>query len=187
MKVSINIINYNEIQRGRFDNFWSTCHRLREINAETEIVVVDGYSTDGSFEKLKQIADVIEQQEPCKGRQRQRALELCSGDYIIDLVDTDQIILPDFVRVVNRYLELKPPYALNTDGCMISRRGMIREWPPLCKAPDKPVWYYLATNNMLRFLPVNTVDHVPSTAGKVGSWIQRRNQISEEEFFGGGK
>jgi len=182
-KVSVNIINYQEVEKGRLHNFWSTYHRLYEINAEVELVVVDGGSNDGSWEKLQQIADVAVQQQPCKGRQRQRALELCTGDYIIDLVDTDQQILPGLPWVVNQYLKLDPPYALNTNGCLISKKGLIKEWPPLCKAPDKLVWFYLANKGLLKHLNVNTVDHVPSTAGKRMCPTLKKREISRDEFF----
>ncbi len=181
--ISINIINYNSSDT--LNIFMPSLDRLKELNDEYEVVLVDNFSDDGSWEELQEIADISEQYESNRGEARQRCKELCNGEFIVDQVDPDQYITNRFPEVVNRYIELKPKYVLNTDGCMISR-GQIQKWPPLQRGEDKMVWRQLDKFDLLRHLQVNTVDHQPSTEG-TSFPILKKNEIEEDEFFGRSK
>ncbi|GAH79627.1 unnamed protein product, partial [marine sediment metagenome] len=73
--------------------FLSTLPTITD-NFNTELVVVDRYSKDGSHEKLKEIADIIVQGDWNRGAARQKAMELCSGDIIINHLDCDMTVEP---------------------------------------------------------------------------------------------
>lgn len=102
LTVSINIINWNSV--GYVDLL---IRSLPIITSRfcTEIVVVDRFSNDGSFEKLKHIADIAVQGNWNRGQARQKALELCSGDIVINHIDTDEEIQPIVAEILSAYIK----------------------------------------------------------------------------------
>ena len=58
-----------------------------------EIVVVDNFSTDGTFEIASELAHVVEQAGPERCAQRNRGAELAGGDIVV-FIDSDMVLEP---------------------------------------------------------------------------------------------
>lgn len=113
------IINYNTRELLR------AC--LHSVLAEnpTEIVVVDNASTDGSAEMVKAEFPSVKLIRLGRnigyGAASNRAAEHCYADYIL-LLNSDTVVKPGTLRVLNRYLEAHKlaavvgPRISNTDG-----------------------------------------------------------------------
>jgi hypothetical protein len=70
-----------------------------------EIVVLDSGSTDGTVEVAKRYTDKVESTDwPGYGAQKQRALERCSGDWVLSL-DADEVPSEEFKREVDAWLD----------------------------------------------------------------------------------
>jgi glycosyltransferase involved in cell wall biosynthesis len=83
---------------------------LSQIDSDFEVVVIDSYSTDGTLEFLKSIAEKGEIRlitAKCnRGEGRQMALEQARGKYVIAKVDTDAIYKP-LLRTIAEFYEEK--------------------------------------------------------------------------------
>lgn len=84
-KISALIITYNEI------GYIERC--IESVNFADEIIVVDSYSTDGTYEYLQQLPNVTVIQNPFENftSQKSFALKQASNDWILFL-DADEII-----------------------------------------------------------------------------------------------
>lgn len=84
--LSVTIITKNEVQR------IEAC--LKSVAWADEIIVVDSGSTDGTLDLCQQYTDKIFVTDwPGYGVQKQRALELATGDWILSL-DADERVTP---------------------------------------------------------------------------------------------
>jgi glycosyltransferase involved in cell wall biosynthesis len=63
-----------------------------------ELVVVDNDSTDGTFEIAQSLADVAVRGGPERSAQRNRGVELATGEWIL-WVDSDMVLLPSVTRL----------------------------------------------------------------------------------------
>lgn len=61
-----------------------------------EIILVDNGSTDGTFEIAKELADVAVCGGPERSAQRNQAIALSSGEYVL-WIDADMVLAPDVV------------------------------------------------------------------------------------------
>lgn len=69
-----------------------------------EIVVLDSGSTDGTLERVRHYTDrVWETDWPGYGRQKQRALERCSGDWVLN-IDADEYLSEELKREIDARL-----------------------------------------------------------------------------------
>ena len=66
-----------------------------------ELVVVDNASTDGTFEVAVELADLAVRGGPERSAQRNRGVELASGDFVL-WIDSDMVLAPDVVRLAVR-------------------------------------------------------------------------------------
>jgi hypothetical protein len=89
-------------------------------------VVVDRYSNDGSFEKLKEIADITIQGDWNRGEARQKALEICTGDIVVSHIDTDEQVQPIISDILRAYIKKPRKFALSLGGCLISWKEIIK-------------------------------------------------------------
>lgn len=73
---------------------------LRSIRSQTyprlELVVVDNFSSDHTFQLAEQLADIAVQAGPERSAQRNLGIELASGDYIL-WIDADMVLTPHVV------------------------------------------------------------------------------------------
>jgi glycosyltransferase involved in cell wall biosynthesis len=83
---------------------------LNQLNDDYEIVVVDNYSRDGTYEVLREFERThgvkVVQKRCSRGLGRQVALENSSGEYIIANMDLDDIFLPVVDRAMAKYHEM---------------------------------------------------------------------------------
>ncbi len=86
-KISALVITYNEI------DYIENC--LQSIGFADEIIVVDSYSTDGTYEYLLKHPKVKVIQHPFKNYTSQKAftLEQASNDWVI-FIDADEVVTP---------------------------------------------------------------------------------------------
>lgn len=156
-KLSIHIINKDSID---YCDITINSLSLLIDNFNTEIVVVDDCSTDGSAEKLEKVADIFIQEETNRGEARNLALVNSTGEYCLEQLDTDQRIEPLMVTMVKWYMENSPNFALKAGG-IISRRDIIGKygWESVQFAEDKYLWDRLIENNELKFVRLKTLVH----------------------------
>jgi glycosyltransferase involved in cell wall biosynthesis len=100
---SICITNFNSVQTIR----QSLQSILDQIDADFEVVVVDNFSTDGSYQVLKGLADIgrirLTQARCSRGKGREIAFEMSKGKYIIANMDMDDIFKPRLRELLARY------------------------------------------------------------------------------------
>lgn len=101
-KITALVITYNEI------GYIESC--LESIEFADEIIVVDSYSTDGTYEYLSAQPNVRVIQHPFKNYTAQKAftLEQTSNDWVI-FVDADEVVTPELqseiIQTVNSSTE----------------------------------------------------------------------------------
>jgi glycosyltransferase involved in cell wall biosynthesis len=102
MRLSVIIITRNEVHRiGR---------AIDALAFSDEIVVLDSGSTDGTLEVARAAGARVEQTDdwPGFGRQKNRALDLASGDWILS-IDADELVTEALADAI---LEaIRPPFA----------------------------------------------------------------------------
>jgi glycosyltransferase involved in cell wall biosynthesis len=80
---------------------------LRQLDENYEVVVVDNFSADGTFEVLQEFEKShhvrVIRRRCSRGLGRQIALENASGDYVIANLDLDDVFLPVLTRFVSLY------------------------------------------------------------------------------------
>jgi glycosyltransferase involved in cell wall biosynthesis len=169
MLVSFNLINYNN---GEYtEEFIPALESVLEgLWCDYEVVLVDSYSDDNSYEELKQIADKHEQYdsplgppEHCsRGEARNRCLELCNGEMTVDQVDTDQKPQPVLSEIVNWYADKNPDYCVNTNGCIINKYDIVKDigYGNFQSGEDKHLWSHLVKKSSYKFLQINTCEHI---------------------------
>ena len=103
VKYSVCMTCYNEVGTVR-DSLRSL---LSQVDEDYEIVVVDNFSGDGTYEALKEFAGSrgvkVIQKRSSRGEGRQYALEHASGEYIIANLDLDDVFQPVLGRLVRKY------------------------------------------------------------------------------------
>lgn len=103
-KYSILITTYNTVETIRL----SLESILSQIDDEFEVIVVDSYSTDGTLEYLKDLADKgkirLITQKCSRGVGRQIALQHARAKYVIARVDMDEIYNPIIKKLAEYYV-----------------------------------------------------------------------------------
>jgi len=156
---SINLINYNNAEYIQ-EFIYGLEETMKGI--ETEIVLVDNGSDDGSWEKLKEIADIAVQRKTTRGEARNLCLELSSSEFTIDCLDTDQKPRPVLGKIAKWFSKKNPDFCLTTNGCMISRRDLIVDigFGNHQAGEDKYLWDRLIDRGKLVHLFINTAEHI---------------------------
>lgn len=78
---------------------------LESVKWADEIVIVDGHSTDGTLDIVKEYTDkVIISDFEGFGNERNKGAELAAGDWILQL-DGDEVVTPEFKERLERLLE----------------------------------------------------------------------------------
>ena len=80
---------------------------LGQIDSNFEVIVVDNFSTDGTYDILKDFQRGygvrVVQRRCSRGVGRQVAFVYASGDYVIANMDLDDLFLPVLNRIIARY------------------------------------------------------------------------------------
>ncbi|MDA4123967.1 MAG: glycosyltransferase [Thaumarchaeota archaeon] len=83
---------------------------LGQLNENFEVVIVDNFSNDGTYEVLREFEQShgvkVIRRRCSRGLGRQFAFENASGEYIIANLDLDDTFLPVLNEVVTRYHEI---------------------------------------------------------------------------------
>ena len=135
---------------------------LTNLATEDEVVIVDGRSSDGSQEFLSHLCRergfTFASAKAHVGRQRQRAFELATGEYVIAHVDTDDVVvsLQEAKRLYHEAVEWDPvsgkQRAFRCWGFFIIPRWMLEAvggYPDLRYYEDQLVSYRLASQGQL--------------------------------------
>lgn len=103
-KLTALIITFNEI--GYIEN----C--LKSIDFADEIIVVDSYSSDGTYEYLSSLENVRVIQHPFKNYTTQKAftLEQASNDWVL-FVDADEVVTPELQQEISETINSQTEHA----------------------------------------------------------------------------
>ena len=122
-----------------------------------EYLVIDGVSTDGTFEILKNNIDFIDYlvSEPDSGNYDaiNKGLSLCTGD-IIGVVNADDILLPDATKILVEYYRNYP----NVDfffGSVKKHWGIINGYYP---RKIKYSWFFYTSHSTGFFIKRNAAE-----------------------------
>ena len=98
---------------------------LRSIRSQSfpgvELVVVDNFSTDDTFEVAEALADIAVQAGPERSAQRNLGIELATGDYVL-WIDADMVLTPHVVEDAVREAERSGGH------CRVHPRADRRYW-----------------------------------------------------------
>lgn len=159
--LSINLINYNNGEAS--EKFVESFKEFTDLlNMEYEVILVDNYSDDGSYETLVPITDIVIRKNCDRGEARNLALEHGSGKVTLDQLDTDQTPQPELAQIINWYHNEMPYYCINTNGCMINNREIVEKFGfgDYQSGEDKYLWDRLIEDGSYKFLQVNTAKHI---------------------------
>jgi GT2 family glycosyltransferase len=173
MKLSIIIVNWN-VRDLLVDCLNSI---LAHIDlTETEILVVDSASTDGSVDMLRtrfqQVRLLPQTDNIGFTRGNNLALAAAKGQYLL-LLNPDTVVINDALQQMIAFLDSHPalgilgPHTLNTDGSYQSTR---RRFPTLLTALFESTWLQpIAPKNLLDHYYVNDA---PESATVEVDWVQ---------------
>ncbi len=106
---------------------------LRSIREQTwpavELVVVDNYSEDGTWEVAKQLADIAIQAGPERSAQRNLGIECSAGDWVM-WIDSDMELPPS---ILQRAMDA----ASNADGVFIPEKTVGVGYWTRCRALER--------------------------------------------------
>ena len=102
-KLSALIITYNEV------GYIEKC--IESISFADEIIVVDSFSTDGTYEFLEDLPNVEVVQRPFQNftDQKSYALQLASNDWVL-FVDADEVVNPELRDEIMEVINSKDSY-----------------------------------------------------------------------------
>jgi len=128
---------------------------VTQIGDDYEVVVVDNFSKDGTFEILQKYKDdpriKLLQRRCNRGLGRQTAFEHSSGDYVISNLDMDDIFLPTLPQFVQFYhlkcdgkvLLANAGVGVTTQNVTMSPRDLLKDlggWRDLQWSEDWDLW-----------------------------------------------
>lgn len=162
-----------------------------QVDSETfEVVVVDGGSTDGSRDVLRDLDDeyanlraVLDRSGECDflGGDRNISFEESHGEYVLESLDTDdryfEGIIEDFVSI---YHQLEPgvdgPFFLSGTGINMAPRDLLLDVPyhDLGGAEDRDFWRRLFARDALVWLDHGTVSE------EIGYHMDLRDELGRD-------
>ncbi len=183
-KLSIIIVNWN------VRPLLADCLRsiLAHVDlAETEILVVDSASTDGSVEMIRndfpQVRLMAQSENVGFTRGNNLALQVVTGQFHL-LLNPDTVIIGDAFQQMMNFLETHPkvgivgPRTLNTDGTYQSTR---RRFPTVLTAFFESTWLQkLAPRRLLDHYYVNDA---PESATVEVDWVQGSALMARSQVY----
>jgi N-acetylglucosaminyl-diphospho-decaprenol L-rhamnosyltransferase len=183
-KLSIIIVNWN------VRPLLADCLRsiLAQVDlAETEILVVDSASTDGSVEMIRndfpQIQLMAQSENVGFTRGNNLALQVAEGQFHL-LLNPDTVIMGDALQQMMNFLETHPavgivgPHTLNTDGSYQSTR---RRFPTILTAFFESTW--LQNLAPRRLLDHYYVKDAPQSATVEVDWVQGSALMARRQVY----
>ncbi|MCL5129753.1 MULTISPECIES: glycosyltransferase family 2 protein [unclassified Algibacter] len=154
-KISALIITFNEIKH--IENV------IKNIDFVDEIIVVDSFSNDGTFEKLKQLNHVKTIQREFKNfaDQRNFALQQASSNWIL-FIDADERIPKKLKKEILK--EIKNPD--ETVGFMMKRLYFFKQKRIRFSGFQTDTTYRLFKNGKVKYLEDKIVHEMPEINGK---------------------
>ena len=154
-KISVLIITFNEIKH--IENV------IKNIGFADEIIVVDSYSTDGTFEKLQKFKNVKVIQRKFKNfaDQRNFALQQATNNWIL-FIDADELI-PE--KLKNEILaEINNPDG--TVAFMVKRLYFFKQKRIRFSGFQTDTTYRLFQNGKVKYIEDKIVHEMPQIDGK---------------------
>lgn len=184
---SIAVCNYNMVETLER----SLRSMVEQVDPDDfEVVVVDGGSTDGSRDVLRDLAAeypnlraVLDRSEECDhlGGDRNISFEESRGEYVLESMDTDDRyfagVVEDFVSI---YHQLEPgvdgPFFLSGTGINMAPRDLLLEVPyyDLGGAEDRDFWRRLFARDALVWL-----DH-GAVSEEIGYHMDLRDELRRD-------
>ncbi len=139
---------------------------------ETEIIVVDNHSSDGTWETLqsfqKRIPLTVERRHCSRGKGRQRAFELSRGEYVVTF-DLDTIYNPLWGRILRWVLQNRVDFGLSAAYSQFYPRSVLAKvdgWRDLQYWEDVDLWARLAAEGLYRTYPVSCGENLKRVPGR---------------------
>ena len=156
-KLTALIITYNEI------GYIEKC--IESVRFADEIIVVDSFSTDGTFEYLSSDPDVRVIQHPFENftQQKSFALSKASGDWVLFL-DADEVVTPPLRQEILETIKSNTPHV----AFWCYRKFMFQDRPLHYSGWQTDKNYRLFRNGMARFTDRKLVHETLEVQGTSG-------------------
>ncbi|SEO82230.1 Glycosyl transferase family 2 [Halogranum amylolyticum] len=140
---------------------------LEQVGDDFEFVVVDGGSTDGTVERLRELEAeddrvrvVALDPDPDRrlGADRQRSIEECDGEYVLTQLDVDDVYEPVVEDFVSIYHDLEAgvdrEFLLSGTGINMAPKSLYLELPyrNLASSEDRDLWRRLFAADAMLWL-----------------------------------
>lgn len=169
-KFTVCICTYNDGET--IEEFFESVSR--QVDAEYEIVVVDGGSDDGTREYLETQQKalsvpmkILDQRGTGLGSARQQCVDAANGTYLLEQVDADMRYANCFDSLLSFYLEyvqIEGPVQLLTRGMRITPKKLHKElggWRPYPHGfQENELTRRFFRHGYLRLLDVKTAQHI---------------------------
>jgi glycosyltransferase involved in cell wall biosynthesis len=167
---------------------------LGQIDDRFEVVVVDNFSNDGSREMLQEYAEGrrirLVERHCSRGKGRQIAFELSSGDYIISGVDLDDVFRPVFLRLLEAYHRFFEGQCLFMSGkheaITIAPRTLVERvggWRDVPAGEDIDLWARMAKEGKLTHVPYRRIQSKVNPHEGVSHRAMRRIERAKSAFI----
>ena len=162
-RISLCSTNYNTypITRRSLESVLASIDGL-----DCEVVVVDNFSDDGSYEALmshpKSVPILLERRRCSRGMGRQRAYQMSRGDYIVTF-DLDTIYNDRWARLLRWVIANEIPFGLSAVFSQFYPRPALRQvggWRDFQYWEDVDLWVRLAARGLYRTYPVVCGDNL---------------------------
>ncbi len=137
-----------------------------------EMVVVDNFSTDGSYETLRSLSDsfplFLERYHCTRGAGRQRAFEHSRGEYVVTF-DLDTIYNDNWAKLLRWVLANRIDFGLSAAYSQFYPRAALLRvggWRDLQYWEDVDLWTRLAGRGLYKTYPVICGENLKRVAGR---------------------
>jgi len=190
--VSLCTTNYNSSPATR-ESLESVLSRVQGL--DVEMVVVDNWSVDGSYEVLASFGDRVDltlvRARSSRGVGRDLAFRRARGQYVVTF-DCDTIYNDDWRRLLDWVLAERIPYRLSATFSQFYPRGVLESvggWRDLQYWEDMDLWTRLSAKGLYRAYPLICGTNRKPVAGRdlVTRWLRvfarSRDQVALADWI----
>lgn len=174
---------------------------LADLPTDGELIVVDGGSTDGSIDTLRELESAndrlhVHVEKSNLGEGRQRAVNISNGDILVQHLDTDRRYEPhvstlvDIFESTEKEQNISDLVLMTFDSIYIMRSDTmdtIGSWPPIARVEERIFVDRIENNASPRILPIQISEELPSAdrdtlKGRLSTWRDTSRDLARAGF-----